>query len=202
MIVLPMLACQMRTTQMPSRGTRVGSTRPLLIANGPGGRREVAAVAAPVDERLVDRDLAEQVVDVVIRLRAPRHDHALARARRRAAHAVDLLAVRVGAADHAQQQRVARRARHLRGARAGPAGGRTRPCWCRRACRWRECGSAVRGTFSYFPAGEIGECPRIFQEVLREALQHAAGLVDRDFLGGVEAAASPAPRRARRSCGG
>ena len=77
-------------------------------------RGQVAAVAAPVDERLVDRHLAEQVVDVVIGLDALRQDHGLAGAGRRAAHAVDLLAVRVGAADHAQQQRVAGRAGNLR----------------------------------------------------------------------------------------
>ena len=35
MMVLPMLACQMRTVQTPSCGTRAGSTSPLLIANGP-----------------------------------------------------------------------------------------------------------------------------------------------------------------------
>ncbi len=79
------------------------------------GGGKVAAVAGPVHKRLVDRDLAEQVVDVVVRACAFRQDDRLAGARRGAAHAVDLLAVRVGAADHAQQQRVARGAGHLRG---------------------------------------------------------------------------------------
>ncbi|MCY1299044.1 hypothetical protein D9M68_681990 [compost metagenome] len=76
---------------------------------------QVAAVAAPVHERLVDRDLAEQVVDIVVRTGALGHDHGLAGAGGGAAHAVDLLAVRVGAADHAHQQRVAGGAGGLRG---------------------------------------------------------------------------------------
>ena len=63
---------------------------------------QVAAVAAPVDERFVDGDLAEQVIDVVISLDAFRQDHGFAGAGGRAAHAVDLLVVRVGAADHPQ----------------------------------------------------------------------------------------------------
>ncbi len=78
----------------------------------PDCRRQVAAITAPVDERLVDRDLAEQVVDVVLSARGRRDDHGLAGAGRGATHAVDLLAVRVGAADHAQQQRIACGARH------------------------------------------------------------------------------------------
>jgi len=35
MMVLAMLACQMRTIAIPSCGTRLASTSPLLIANGP-----------------------------------------------------------------------------------------------------------------------------------------------------------------------
>jgi len=35
MMVLPMFACQMRTTQLPSCGMRAGSTRPAWIANAP-----------------------------------------------------------------------------------------------------------------------------------------------------------------------
>ena len=76
-------------------------------------RGQVAAVAAPVHERLVDGDLTEQVIDVVIGLDAFRQDHGFAGARRRAAHAVDLFFVRVGAADYAQQQGVAGRAWNL-----------------------------------------------------------------------------------------
>ena len=34
-MVLPMFACQMRTTAMPSFGMRPASTSPLLMANGP-----------------------------------------------------------------------------------------------------------------------------------------------------------------------
>ncbi|MNI59509.1 hypothetical protein D3C73_1146740 [compost metagenome] len=35
MMVFLMLACQMRTTATPLSGTRAGSTRPLVMANGP-----------------------------------------------------------------------------------------------------------------------------------------------------------------------
>jgi hypothetical protein len=76
----------------------------------PDRGRQVAAVARPVDERAVDGDLAEEVVDVVVRPRGARQDHGLGRGRGGRAHAVDLLGVGVGAADDAQQQRVARRA--------------------------------------------------------------------------------------------
>nr|GEU28025.1 hypothetical protein [Tanacetum cinerariifolium] len=107
------------------------------------GGRQVAAVAAPVHERLVDGHLAEQVVDVMIGPVAGGQDHGLAGAGRAVAHAVDLFAVGVGAADHAQQQRVARGAWGLRGRR---------------------------------------------QEVLGEALQHAARFVDRYFFGRIEPA--------------
>ncbi len=34
-MVLPMLACQIRTVATPSRGIRAGSTNPAAIANGP-----------------------------------------------------------------------------------------------------------------------------------------------------------------------
>ncbi|MCY1184255.1 hypothetical protein D9M73_249340 [compost metagenome] len=34
-MVLPILACQIRTVAMPLRGMRAESTRPLLIANEP-----------------------------------------------------------------------------------------------------------------------------------------------------------------------
>ncbi len=80
-----------------------------------GRRRQVAAVATPVDEGSVDRHLAVQVIDVVVRLQALRDDHALARAGRRAAHAVDVRCIGVRAADHAQEQPVTRLARHLAG---------------------------------------------------------------------------------------
>ncbi|MNE22258.1 hypothetical protein D3C80_1154590 [compost metagenome] len=88
-------------------------------SDGEGADRsgQVAAVARPVDERLVDRHLTEQVVDIMIRLLAPGDDHGLGGTGSRTTHAVDLLAVRIGAADHAQQQLVTRRARHLAGLR-------------------------------------------------------------------------------------
>ena len=92
----------------------LGRHQALLDGEGPDRRREIAAVAAPIDEGRVDGDLAEQIVDVVVRLFAATDDHRLAGAGGRAPHAVDLLGVGVGAADHAQQQGITRRARHLR----------------------------------------------------------------------------------------
>jgi hypothetical protein len=100
---------------------RVGQARRIDHAAGnrkrPHRRRQVAAVAAPVDERLVDGDLPEQVIDIDAGPCGRRQDHGLAGGRRGAAHAVDLLAVRVGTADHAQQQPVTRRTGNLRGLR-------------------------------------------------------------------------------------
>src|SRR3546814_9697312 len=75
--------------------------------------REIAAVSGPVDEGLVDRHLPETIVDVVIGFRALGQDHGLRRRRGRATHAVDLRAVRIGRADYAQQEFVARLARLL-----------------------------------------------------------------------------------------
>jgi hypothetical protein len=80
----------------------------------PHRRRQVAAVAAPVDEGGIDRNLPVQVIHVVIGLRTLRDDHALAGARRRPAHAVGVLRIRIGTADDAHQQRIARRTGHLR----------------------------------------------------------------------------------------
>ncbi len=77
-------------------------------------RRQVAAVAAPVDERFVDGDLAEQVVHVMLGAAAFGQDHGFAGARRGAAHAVDLLVIGIGAADHPQQQGIACGPRDLR----------------------------------------------------------------------------------------
>ena len=76
-------------------------------------RRQVAAVATPVDERLVDRDLAVEVIDIVIRLRALCEDHALAGAGRRTTHAVDMRSIGIRAADHAHEQLVSSFARLL-----------------------------------------------------------------------------------------
>ncbi|RMN06389.1 hypothetical protein ALQ67_200067 [Pseudomonas savastanoi pv. glycinea] len=77
------------------------------------GRRQVAAIAAPVDERLVDGYLAEQVIDIVVGLGAARHNDRFAGTGRRPAHAVDLLFIGVRAADDSQQQRIPRRSRNL-----------------------------------------------------------------------------------------
>ncbi|MOA23093.1 hypothetical protein D3C78_1436950 [compost metagenome] len=53
----------------------------------------------------------------MIGLGAVREDHGLAGAGGRATHTINLLAVRVGAADYPQQQCVTGRARHLRALR-------------------------------------------------------------------------------------
>ena len=76
-------------------------------------RRQVAAVTAPVHERLVDGDLTEQVIDVMVRAQAFADDYGLAGAGGGRAHAVDLFFVRIGAANHAQQQGITGCARHL-----------------------------------------------------------------------------------------
>ena len=90
---------------------RVNQTR----VNGKGAccSRQVAAVAAPVHKRAVDRDLTVQVIDVVFGLAAFRQNHALGGRRGGATHAVDVRTVRIGAADHAHEQVVTRLARHL-----------------------------------------------------------------------------------------
>ena len=71
-------------------------------------RRQIAAVTAPVDEGLVDGDLAEQIIDVVIGFVALGQNDGFAGAGSRSAHAIDLLAIGVRAANHAQQKIVAR----------------------------------------------------------------------------------------------
>ena len=75
---------------------------------------QIAAIATPVDERLVDGHLAEQVIHVVIGLGRRRQNHRLAGAGRCSTHAIGLLAVGIGTADHPQQQIIPRLARHLR----------------------------------------------------------------------------------------
>ncbi|MNN72405.1 hypothetical protein D3C81_1884380 [compost metagenome] len=64
--------------------------QPRVQGKSPGSGGEVAAVAAPVDEGLVDGDLTIEVVHIVIRLAAFRQDHAFAGAGSGAAHAVDV----------------------------------------------------------------------------------------------------------------
>ncbi|MNF81655.1 hypothetical protein D3C84_639390 [compost metagenome] len=71
---------------------------------GTGGGGEVAAVAAPVHEGLVDGDLAVEVVHVVIGLLALGEDHALAGGGGGAPHAVHVGRVGVRAADDAQEE--------------------------------------------------------------------------------------------------
>ena len=73
---------------------------------GTYGSGQVAAVTAPVDKWPVNRDLAEQVVDIVVRPGGLGQDDGFAGAGGSAAHAVDLFLVGVGAADHAQQELV------------------------------------------------------------------------------------------------
>src|SRR6185312_3364808 len=70
--------------------------------------REFASVARPVDDGSVDRHLAEQVVDIAVGPLRLRQDHDLAGARGGAAHAVGVLAVAVGAADHPDHQPIER----------------------------------------------------------------------------------------------
>ena len=77
------------------------------------GGGQVAAVPAPVDERLVDGHLTEEVVHVVVRLCRLGQDHGLAGAGGSTAHAVNLLLVRVRAADHTQQEVIPGFARDL-----------------------------------------------------------------------------------------
>jgi hypothetical protein len=96
---------------VPGNARRVDQA--LADREGPDRRRQVAAIAAPVDERRVDGHLAELVVDIVPGLLAAREDHRLAGAGGRAAHAIDLLGIGVRAADHPQQQGIASRARTL-----------------------------------------------------------------------------------------
>ena len=80
---------------------------------GAGRGRQVAAVAGPIDESRINRHLAIQVVHVMLGHGALGQDHALAGARCRATHAVDMGGIGIGAADHPQKQLVARGAWHL-----------------------------------------------------------------------------------------
>ena len=79
---------------------------PFVHGEGTHGCREVAAVAAVIDQRPVDRDLAEEIVDVHAGARARAHNHRLAEGREAAAHAVELAPVRVGAAEGGEEERV------------------------------------------------------------------------------------------------
>ncbi len=110
-----------------------GGHQPFVHREGPHGRGHVAAVAAVVDLGVLDLHLREGVVDVGVRSRR-RADHTdLGERRHAAAHAVELPAVGVGAADGGQEDRVPCRAlrwqvrrmedQRLAGAATGEYGG-------------------------------------------------------------------------------
>ena len=217
MMVLPILACQMRTSQMPSSGIRAGSTSPACRAKR-RPRGEVAAVAAPVDEGLVDGDLAVEVVDVMARLAALREDHALAGAGGGAAHPVDIARHRGQGCHHPHEQPVARLAgdpagfrqvfqaeeHALAGAAAQVGGGDADLGWVGHASsssairipgaaaafdsRCRSSADDATRRPSYQGVSPAPSGAGRLQEVLGEALQYAAGFVDGDFLVAVQAA--------------
>ena len=81
------------------------------------GRGKIATIATPVHELLVDGYLAKEVVDIVTRPGTLRQEYGLAGAGCRASHPIGLFGIRIGAADHPQQQLVARGTRHLCGDR-------------------------------------------------------------------------------------
>ncbi|MNT52326.1 hypothetical protein D3C72_1893480 [compost metagenome] len=87
-----------------------GVHQPGVNGEGAGGGGEVAAVAAPVHEGLVDGDLAVEVVHVVIGLLAPGEDHALGGGGGGAPHAVHVGRVGIRAADDAQEECIPGRA--------------------------------------------------------------------------------------------
>jgi hypothetical protein len=105
-------------SQMPSRGTRPASTRPLAIANGPTAADRLPQLPLQSTKACVDRHLAVEVVDIVIRHRRRADDHHLAGARRGPAHAVGLLAVR----DPGCRSRAAAAHRARLARRAAPSG--------------------------------------------------------------------------------
>mmetsp|Transcript_26275 Transcript_26275/g.62214 ORF Transcript_26275/g.62214 Transcript_26275/m.62214 type:complete len:211 (+) Transcript_26275:3988-4620(+) len=155
---------------------------------------QVAAVARPVHEGAVDGNLAEQVVHVMAGFCRRRHDDGLGRGRRGAAHAVDLLAVGVRAADHAQQQLVSRRTwllaglgqvlqaeeHTLAGAAAHIGGGNANLCGMRHVVLR---GSSVR-------PGSLARSAAARRRLRRPRLPRRC-----------PAGTSPARRRSRRSCG-
>src|SRR5690625_5785478 len=74
--------------------------QPRMNGKGARGSGQVATVATPIDERLVDGNLAIEVVHIVIRLAAFRQDHALAGTGSGTAHTVGMRRVGIGAADY------------------------------------------------------------------------------------------------------
>ena len=93
----------------PGQAVARGLDQALADGEGAHGGAEIATVARPVDHRYLDGRGAEQIVDVTVRAAGGRDHHHLAGAGGGPAQAVDLLAVGIGAADHPQQQRIARR---------------------------------------------------------------------------------------------
>ena len=79
-----------------------------FVVDGEGSNRgrEVAAVAAVIDQHPIDGDLAEEIVDIHAGPRARAHHHHLAERRNAAAHAVELAPVRIGAAEGSEEERV------------------------------------------------------------------------------------------------
>ncbi len=75
-----------------------------IDGEGPDRRRQVAAIAAPVDKGLVDGDLAKQVVHIVIRLGGRCQDDGFTGTGRGSPHTVDLFLVWVRAADDPKQE--------------------------------------------------------------------------------------------------
>src|SRR5690606_3820052 len=85
-------------------GNSLGIYQPGMDGKGAGARRQVAAVAAPVHEWLVDGNLAVEVIHVLIGLAALRQDHAFAGAGGSAANAVDARGVGVRTANYSHEQ--------------------------------------------------------------------------------------------------
>ena len=81
---------------------------PLIDRERPHRRGEVAAIAGPVGHRLVDGQLHERVVDIRVGPRRRPDDHRLGQRGDAPAHAVELAAVGVRAAEHGEQQLAAR----------------------------------------------------------------------------------------------
>src|SRR5690606_22139066 len=75
-------------------------------SKGTDGGGQVAAVAAPVHEGLINGYLTKQVVHIMPRLGRCRQDHRLAGTGGGVTQAVDLLLVGVRAADDSQQELV------------------------------------------------------------------------------------------------
>ena len=82
-----------------------------------GGGGQIATITRPIHKGLVNRDLTVEIIHIVIRHAGFGQNHAFGRAGSRATHAVNVRGVWVGAANHAHEQLVARRAGLLAGFR-------------------------------------------------------------------------------------